>query len=230
MQEQRDSKTWVALAAVIGSGTILVILAAFLVARASRGTAQQAEFDLAATAAELETLNAPVTPNFATAIPTPTREMTPTELGAAEEAAPAGEDTAPNTTDVVEGLPQPTTAPAAGADTGDYANLFYDQHDTTFEGTIGIGSSASGTIASSFDAHNYTFTGTAGQVVTIRVNGQGNMDPILTIWSPDYSRLSYNDDSGGGTHSTITVTLPTDGVYIARVRCWVTGTYTISAE
>ena len=125
------------------------------------------------------------------------------------------------------GLPTPTlSAPGGGPTIFDGG----DGYDTTLVNTISIGQTASGEITATFEAHNWLFEGVGGQVVTIRVESQGEADPFVKLINPDGVVIAQNDDYGGTFNALITVTLPLSGTYTIRVTAWSPGAYTISLE
>jgi len=100
---------------------------------------------------------------------------------------------------------------------------------TNCQGTLAVGSSATGTLDSLFEADNYTFTGSAGQSVTIRVTAIGDTDPRVKLIGPGGGDpIAENDDTGGGYDSEIVTTLPSDGEYAIRIDVFSTGDYTVS--
>lgn len=63
----------------------------------------------------------------------------------------------------------------------------------------------------------FAIDGQAGQVIYLRAFSQ-DLDPILTLFAPDGTRLAENDDSGGFLDAELLhITLPTTGRYIAEV-------------
>lgn len=105
-----------------------------------------------------------------------------------------------------------------------------DGLDTTGGGQISVGGSVTGTLDSIFEAHNWTFVGSAGQSVTINAVGQGETDPRVKLIDPSGSVLAEDDDGGGGWNSLIIATLPSNGTYTIRVDVYTTGTYTLTLQ
>ena len=103
-----------------------------------------------------------------------------------------------------------------------------DGYQTTLERNISVGSNDSATLDSLSEAHNWIFTGTAGQQVTIRVNGRGDTDPRAKLIDSNGNIIAEDDDGGGGLNSLITATLPSDGTYIVRIDVFTGGTYNIN--
>ncbi|MFZ4827303.1 MAG: PPC domain-containing protein [Phototrophicaceae bacterium] len=69
------------------------------------------------------------------------------------------------------------------------------------------------------DYRFYPFQGKAGERFLIRLNAQegGTLDPILSILDPTDQEIASDDDGGGALNSRVLITLPSDGVYQARV-------------
>ena len=95
-------------------------------------------------------------------------------------------------------------------------------------GSIACGQTVStNTITTGGDS--YSFSGSAGQNVSIAMNGVNNYDTYLELYV-NGSRLAYNDDGGPGLNSLLTATLPSTSNYtiIARGLGGALGSYTIS--
>lgn len=99
---------------------------------------------------------------------------------------------------------------------------------TNCQGTLAVGGSATGNLDSLFEADNYTFTGSAGQSVTIRVNAIGDTDPRVKLIDPNGTVIAENDDTGSGYDSEVTATLPSDGTYAIRIDVFSSGDYEIT--
>jgi hypothetical protein len=99
---------------------------------------------------------------------------------------------------------------------------------------IAFGQTLYETINPANDRDTYYFSGTAGRVVSIRMNRtSGNLDSFLELWSPNNVRLVYNDDGGGDWNSWIVYTLPNNGTYRISAYSWnnaSTGGYSIRLE
>ncbi|GAB4342735.1 MAG: hypothetical protein Fur0042_05190 [Cyanophyceae cyanobacterium] len=63
----------------------------------------------------------------------------------------------------------------------------------------------------------YTFTGQAGQTVTVRLNSK-DFDPVLLLLGPDGAELAMNDDSERTLNSRVVTTLPQGGTYTIVAR------------
>ena len=80
--------------------------------------------------------------------------------------------------------------------------------------TINFGQTLNGTLSTGQQL--YTFSGQAGQVVNIAVNG--NFDTTVGLLNAGNTQIAFNDDSGGTRNSLIAnFTLPTTASYTIRV-------------
>lgn len=87
---------------------------------------------------------------------------------------------------------------------------------TSSDGSLKYGDKVSGTIDDSAGVINYTFEGSAGDVVTITMNvDTGSLDPFLRLLAPDGTIAAENDDAASGTRNSAieAFTLPEDGTY-----------------
>jgi hypothetical protein len=112
-------------------------------------------------------------------------------------------------------------------------NVVYDGGDgynTTLVETIPLGQTQQSRLDDLFDAHNWQFEGTAGQSVTIRVDGVGDSDPQAKLIDPAGRVIAEDDDGGGGYNALIVTSLPSDGTYTVRIDMWTTGPYSIIVE
>jgi hypothetical protein len=105
-----------------------------------------------------------------------------------------------------------------------------DGYNTTQVQTIPLGQTRQARLDDLFDAHNWQFEGTAGQPVTIRVDGLEDSDPHAKLIDPRGQVIAEDDDSGGGYNALIVTTLPSDGTYTVRIDMWTTGPYAITVE
>ena len=72
----------------------------------------------------------------------------------------------------------------------------------------------------------YTFSGTRGQVVSIRVTALGFYDSVVTLYGPDGSGVDFDDDSGGDGNALLqNVVLPEDGLYTISAGAFNPGSY-----
>jgi hypothetical protein len=84
-------------------------------------------------------------------------------------------------------------------------------------GTLDYGQTVIGELTSDTQLGRFTFVGTAGDVITIQVDSD-NFDPKFTLFGPDGTPLTDDDDSGAGLNALITdFTLPRDGQYTIEV-------------
>jgi flagellar basal body-associated protein FliL len=125
------------------------------------------------------------------------------------------------------------TAPGTALQTEEFATdeVAFEVNDTASEdlpdetfidkGTIDVGSTISGTVASSFELDNWTFEGEAGQPITIYCEPAAGeaTDPLVTLLGPDGQSLVEDDDSGGFPNAMIdNFNLPADGIYTISVK------------
>lgn len=75
------------------------------------------------------------------------------------------------------------------------------------------------TLNSATTAHVYTYSGVAGQYLTVNVTCvSGEFDPLVTLYAPDSLPIATDSDSGGATNALIrAVRLPVDGLYTVQV-------------
>lgn len=115
--------------------------------------------------------------------------------------------------------------------TGSGANDAGDELTTTVKEKLAIGGPAGkGALDTFFDAHNWTFDGTAGQTVTIIVAGVKGSDPFVKLLDPDGVVLAEDDDAGGGSNAQLDVQLPVTGTYTIRIDMMETGEYTVAVR
>jgi hypothetical protein len=99
---------------------------------------------------------------------------------------------------------------------------------------ISYGQTLNGTISPNSDRDTYYFNGTAGRVVSIRMNRTGgDLDSFVELWSPNGVKIQENDDGGGDRNSWLVHTLPSDGAY--RISAYSyrnasSGTYSLRLE
>jgi subtilisin len=126
--------------------------------------------------------------------------------------------------------------------TGTYALTLSIQNTNCPSTPIAVGQTINGTLSTSdcrlsddsiFDS--YTFSGTAGQSISISMTS-GTFDTYLLLFNPDGTLLTENDDGGGGLNSRIppdtgTLTLPVTGTYKIFANSFapnVTGSYSLT--
>jgi hypothetical protein len=99
-----------------------------------------------------------------------------------------------------------------------------------FEGPLSYGISVNGRVTDE-EGEEWTFTGEAGDEVTIELNGITLDDPYLTLFQPDGNSEASDDDSGPGLNALIGEhVLPASGQYTILARSFGgrTGNYTLS--
>jgi len=138
----------------------------------------------------------------------------------AVQAAPtAAPTTIPGATDVLAVTPTPV--PVIPADAG---------------GGITPGTPISGELTEQTQLAAYTFTGAAGDTVTIDLTSD-DFDPLMRLLAPDGSVAAEDDDGGGGIQARISAfVLPVSGTYAIEIDSFrgvdpnrlILGVYTIS--
>lgn len=83
---------------------------------------------------------------------------------------------------------------------------------------IELGEATFSAITQALPLRTFTFAGTAGQAVRLRMDavltGEPFMDPLVRLFGPDGQLVAENDDSvEGGLNSLLEVVLPADGTY-----------------
>lgn len=88
----------------------------------------------------------------------------------------------------------------------------------TFIGRLSSGDIRISTFTTASQRQVYTFEETAGQYVTIDViRLSGNVDPLVTLYSPSGNPLATDDNSGGNRAARLrNIPLPEDGVYLIQ--------------
>jgi hypothetical protein len=135
------------------------------------------------------------------------------------------------------GLTMPDTENDA-ADSGDGNSLEGSDNSalglpSVDQGSVEIGGEASATLDTIFEAHDWTFEGESGQVVTISAAAAAgsSVDPRLNLLGPDGEWLTANDDGGSGTDALIEgYTLPASGTYTIKIDVFEGGEYILSVE
>jgi hypothetical protein len=97
-------------------------------------------------------------------------------------------------------------------------------------GPINYGDTKNGTISPAYNTDDYTFNGTAGDVVEIRQNKNGSsLDSYVELFGPN-NYYAFDDDGGGSYNSFLRRTLPTSGQYRIRAKAYAasTGAYTLN--
>ena len=109
-------------------------------------------------------------------------------------------------------------------------------------GAMLVGETAGGSLAttdcrsplrgSSFYADRHTFSGVAGQQITVSLSSSA-FDTYLYLLGPAGQFLAEDDDGGGGFNSRIVITLPANGIYTAESTLYhanATGNYALSIK
>ncbi len=120
-----------------------------------------------------------------------------------------------------------------GREPGPYAlTLTRGAPDTQTGGPIEMGETVDGDLGPG-DRDQWTFTGAAGQVVTIRMTSEMS-DPYLELLGPDGTQLIVNDDGAGYPNALIEAfELPSAGAYTIIARSFGgsrSGPYVLSLE
>lgn len=128
---------------------------------------------------------------------------------------------------IVSALP---VSPAGGvSDLG--PSVFSD--DVVRRGSISPGSQVLGDLQDLFAIDEWTFSGSSGQVVTIRCQpapGSGT-DPRVALIGPGGEELISDDDGGGDLAALIEgYSLPSTGTYSIHVDVWSAGPYVLTLE
>ncbi len=127
------------------------------------------------------------------------------------------------------GQPEPTTTATQPSNMADLP--LYDGGDgytTSLTVVMVIGEQRQGRLEALNEAHNYLFQGSAGQAVTIRVEGgEDGTDTRLTLIDPQGAVLARADDVEG-RDPVLVYTLPVDGLYTARIDTYSPGGYTLT--
>lgn len=118
---------------------------------------------------------------------------------------------------------------ASSAGTGssdDYAG------STATTGRISIGGTASGRVETANDSDWFAVSLSAGQRYDFRLDGSGQNDPLLTLYSAQGAALASDDDGGGGYNALLSYLAPTSGTYYlgAQMTSGGTGAYSLSAQ
>ncbi|NDJ36240.1 MAG: hypothetical protein GYB64_16410 [Chloroflexi bacterium] len=103
-----------------------------------------------------------------------------------------------------------------------------DGYATSFSATISYGETVNGQLPTDIEAHNWNFTGSAGDSITIRVEGDSTSDPRVKLIGPEGFVLVERDGSGVGGSETISLTLNSSGLHTIRIDMWEPGGYTLT--
>lgn len=96
-------------------------------------------------------------------------------------------------------------------------------------GTLTTSSGRSVARGASYYADRYTFTASAGQIVTLSTTS--SLDTYGYVYNPAGTQVASDDDSNGNLNFKIVYTIPASGTYTAEVTTYsqnVTGSYTLT--
>ena len=110
-------------------------------------------------------------------------------------------------------------------------NPFTGECMHTVAGAVTCGSSTNGSITNAEWFDMYSFSGTAGQYITLLMDGSNSdspdvllNDPYLILYDASGNRLAYNDDIGGSPYNTDALIsnyrLTANGTYYIRATRW----------
>ncbi len=152
---------------------------------------------------------------------TPTQEEAP-----AQEEAPPQEET-------------PTQQPAADADDTDAATETEAEPAPEPEPDLPpnhlvYGGEIRSSVITPDEPAQFRFEGAEGDLVRVRVDGLGDMDPVATLLEPNRAEIASNDDESiANRDSLIIATLPSSGLQVIRVAPYGTayaGEFIVSVE
>jgi len=109
-------------------------------------------------------------------------------------------------------------------------NLALDM-PSTHRGSISVGGQVTDELNGLFEAHNWTFEGSAGQRITIRCAAAPgtDTDPRLNLLGPGGELLAEDDDGGGERTALISnFGLPAGGTYTIKIDVWRPGHYVLT--
>ena len=95
---------------------------------------------------------------------------------------------------------------------------------------MNYGETKSGQINPAYDTDDFTFNGTANQVVLVeQFKNNSSLDSYVDLYAPDGSKIGEDDDSGGSYNSRLQRTLPANGTYKIRAKAYSnsTGAYNV---
>ena len=144
--------------------------------------------------------------NLPAPTPSPTPSVAPSPTPTATLTLPPTATPPPTATATPTDTATPTLTP-----TPVYAAL------GDLRGVLRDGELLNGQFISSFERHIYLFDGQAGQIVRIALDGQDNVDAVLTLYAPDGSLIAADDDSGGERDALLAgIRIGADGTYIVQ--------------
>ncbi len=85
----------------------------------------------------------------------------------------------------------------------------------SFISRITAGAAIGGTLTEDVPVHVYSFDGEMGQIISVQMSpASGQIDPVLTLYSPEGAPMAADDDSGEGQAASLRhIHLPEDGLY-----------------
>lgn len=107
-----------------------------------------------------------------------------------------------------------------------------DGYTTTIEADLAPGDSITTSIATTVEAHNYTFQGAVNQSVRIVIDPNDFTDPRAKLITPTGGILRTAEGGDQGGTITMELTLEEAGLYTIRIDIWppAPGEYTISLQ
>ena len=100
-------------------------------------------------------------------------------------------------------------------------NVSFSSQAPTAMGTINFGQPVNGRLEDGFESHDWTFQGSAGQQVNIRVEGSGEIEPDVILLDPQGAWIADSEEETGAKIVTInSFSLPENGIYTIRIETW----------
>jgi hypothetical protein len=108
-----------------------------------------------------------------------------------------------------------------GDETFDYSIALYSNKSTATNGSsIAFSTPVTGALATALSVNSYIFTGTSGDIVTLRLDPTSSSTTVfsrLQIIAPDGTVLKNQSMGSSSLNAIEDVTLPSNGIYIIRV-------------
>lgn len=106
-----------------------------------------------------------------------------------------------------------------------------DGFDTVQRGPLTLdGPGCSSNVTNLDAAENWTFAGTSGQNVDIRIQAYGDADPQVTVIDPNGEVVDISDYIDGTRNQLASEELELDGIYTLRVAMYAPGIYNINVQ
>ena len=100
-------------------------------------------------------------------------------------------------------------------------NVSFSTNEPVKMGNINFGQQTDGYLEDGFVDHDWTFQGSAGQQVNIRVEGSGEVEPDIILLDPQGSWIATSEENPGAKVVNIhSFTLPENGTYTIRIDTW----------